>query len=228
MAEKLKDKAVELNEQKDKLVAEKTSDLKDALEKVVDSAKDKIKSFRSKREVQEDMEDKVKESVEEAKSALQKLKEALASKAKDLSVSSGIKSLDAVDAALDHVQKSLIPEARQTLSKLGDLVDNRVRFEKQNLVNLLNFLEQKYFELREKSKSFAGRLFARKQQVINHLRQLIQRVRSRVQGNNRRSTRSVSDAQTSQDAWDDMNRRLVDIQEAEDLLSWQPATPRPE
>lgn len=191
VAQHLNDKAVELNQQKDTLVAQKTAELRDALVKVVESAHDKMDKLRSKRDVQDVQKDDVQDRVSQAKSALQSLKQVLAAKTKDVTVASGLKSLDVVDGVLDIIEK-LVPEARDQVARFGDKMDARVRQEKQKLVDFLDFLEQKYFDLRQKSEQFTNNLFDRKQQVLHHLRKLIQNVRARLQrANNSRSRRSI-------------------------------------
>lgn len=192
VAQHLNDKAVELNQQKDTLVAQKTAELRDALAKVVESAHDKMDKLRSKRDVQDVQKDDVQDRVSHAKSALQSLKQVLAAKTKDVTVASGLKSLDVVDGVLDIIEKKLVPEARDQVARFGDKMDARVRQEKQKLVDFLDFLEQKYFDLRQKSEQFTNNLFDRKQQVLHHLRKLIQNVRARLQrANNSRSRRSL-------------------------------------
>jgi len=204
VAEHLKDKAVELNAQKDKLVAEKTSDLKDALNKVVAAAGDHLNKVRSKRDVGESND--VQKTVQEAKSALNQLKDVLTTRAKDISVKNGLKSLDAVEQALDHVENKLVPQARDHVDRFGNKLDNHVRENKKKLVDFLDFLEQKYFELREHSNKLADNLFERKRQALGHLRNLIQRVRSRVQNNRSKRGTNNGNIVAMENVWEEIAR----------------------
>ena len=144
-------------------------------------------------------------AVDEFFANLQKKADEATVKVEELKTQFAAKAQDAKDQAVENLKKATA-QAEQLMTKVEELAmkeqeaaikgfetaDAKVKEVKGKLVNLLDVLEKKYFELREAGKKMEGNLREKRAQLLSKVKEMISTVQSKLRGEKKEVKRQIN------------------------------------
>jgi uncharacterized coiled-coil DUF342 family protein len=144
-----------------------------------------------------------KESVDKASNVLDKLKGALGRASEEFRkrfIQKGVEALDHVSEKLNKVEEEADRYHKLAVDK-ANVLDGHVVEKSKKLREILDILEAKYWELRDASKYWSGILVEKKQQLLERMRQAINKVRGQLEEHAQRTKRDLSELKRLHDMY---------------------------
>lgn len=190
----------DLKKKNQDLLVEVLRSVAEKFQQLISAVDNKLGSKTVNYGVVEDVSNLLKEKADEAKTKLSEVSKILQDKAVEVETKAKEeleKVLDEANKQVDHA-KVVGQESEEKVLEAGNKVDEKVLQVKEKLHQLLDTLHDKYLQLREKSKNWSERFAEKRQDMLNKVKGMIQRVRERLSGKkseeNSRSKRSVSES----------------------------------